>query len=185
MAFTDAVAALNRLKRRRIIRDYALIGAVAATAYMEPMATADLDVIILVDSDEEYRRIFGIISEYAEGQDGMHQILGEVPVQVFPSSMMPLYQDTIENARQIRIGNMRVKVATAEHLILLGLLAGREQDHFRIRHLLRNADPARLNELVERFDDAENNFAAGLQNLRGTSIPRKGEMASPPGADEL
>lgn len=185
MGFTDAVAALNQFKRRRIIRDYAIIGAVAATAYMEPMATADLDVIISVKSDDEYRRIFGIISEYAEGQDGMHQILGGVPVQVFPSSLMPLYQDTVETARQIRIGNMRTKVATAEHLILLGLMAGRVQDHFRIRHLLKIADSTRLTGLVERFDDAENNFAAGLQNLCGTSIPRKGEMASPPGADEL
>ena len=53
MAFIEAVSALNDFKRHRIIRDYAIIGAVAATAYMEPIFTEDIDVVILVDSAEE------------------------------------------------------------------------------------------------------------------------------------
>lgn len=185
MAFTDAIQALNVLKQRRVIRDYAIIGAVAATAYMEPMSTADLDVIVTVETDEEYLRTFGLIAENAEGQEGMHHVIGGVPVQVFPSTLMPLYRDTSENARKVRIGNMRAKVATAEHLILLGLLANREQDHFRIRRLLRNADPEQLSGLLERFDDAEKTLAARLENLRGTSVPREGEVAPPTRADEL
>ena len=185
MAFIDAISALNDLKQRHAIRDYAVIGAVAATAYMEAMSTADLDVTILTDTDEEYLHTFGIISEHAEGQEGMHQILGGVPIQVFPSTLMPLYQDTLENARKLRIGNMRAKVATLEHLILLGLLANREQDHFRIRRLLRDAELERLGGLLERFDDAEKTLAARLENLRGTSVPREREVAPSPGTDEL
>ncbi len=179
------MSALNEFKRRRIIRDYAIIGAVSATAYMEPMTTEGIDAVILVDTDEEYLRAFGIIAEQAEAQDGMHHILGGVPVQMFPSALMPLYRDALESARKLRVGNMRVKVATIEHLILLGLLANREQDYFRIRRLLRDADSERLSELFGRFDDTEGNLAGRLQGLRGTSIPREGEVASPPGADEL
>ena len=52
MSFADAVRVLNVLKRRRVIRDYALIGAVAATAYMEPMFTEDLDIIVLADTSD-------------------------------------------------------------------------------------------------------------------------------------
>ena len=63
MAFIDAISVLNELKQRRVVRDYAVIGAVAATAYMEAMSTAGLDVIILADTDEEYIQTFGIISE--------------------------------------------------------------------------------------------------------------------------
>jgi hypothetical protein len=118
MSFFEALRALNGLKRRRIIKDYAVIGAVAATAYMEPVFTEDIDVIVLVDTDQKYRRTFGRIAELAEGQDGMHQVLGGIPVQLFPSTVMPLYRDVVENARQIRIDNIRAKVATAEHLIL-------------------------------------------------------------------
>ena len=173
MSFTEAFKALNGLKRRKVIRDYVVIGAVAATTYMEPVFTEDIDVIILVDTDEEYRSTFGAISEIAEGQDGMHQVLGGVPVQLFPSTTMPLYRDTLEGARQVRINNLRVNIASAEHLILLYLLAFRERDHLRVRNLLRNVDEGRLHILLERFDDGEGTLARRLQGLRGTSIPRE------------
>ena len=184
MAFIDAVAALNRFKRRRIIRDYAIIGAVAATAYMEPVFTEDLDAVILVDSDAEYWRAYGAIAEESEAMDGMHQILGGVPVQLFPSTVMPLYRDAVERAKKVRIGNTRAKVATAEHLILLYLIANRPRDRLRVGYLLEDADESILQSLLERFDDPQKTLAVRLQGLRGISVPRKGEVASPPQADE-
>ena len=184
MSFTEAFRVLNGLKRRKVIRDYVVIGAVAATTYMEPVYTEDIDVIVLVDTDEEYRSTFTSISQEAEAQDGMHQVLGGVPVQLFPSTIMPLYRDALEGARQVRLGNLRVKFASAEHLILLYLLAFRERDHLRVRELLRNIDEDRLQFLLKRFDDGEGNLARRLQSLRGTSVPRKGEMAPPQSEDE-
>ncbi len=171
MSFIEAFRALNALKRRRIIRDYAVIGAVAATAYMEPLATEDLDVIILVDTDEEYLRVFNTIAENAEGQEGMHYVLGGVPVQIFPSTTMPLYRDTVETAAQVRIGGLRVNFASIEHLILLYLQAFREKDQLRVRILNRMADSAQLNALLQRFDDAEERLTRRLQELRGTCVP--------------
>jgi predicted nucleotidyltransferase len=185
MSFTNALKALNGFKRRRVIRDYAVIGAVAATAYMEPMFTEDLDVIVLVDTDDDYLAAFQSIANESDGQEGMHQVLGGVPVQLFPSTTMPLYRDTVEQARQVRIGSLKAKIATPEHLILLYLLAFRERDQFRVRTLLRGVDEERLTGLLERFDDAENILASRLQNLRRTSVPRETEMASPTGPDEL
>ena len=185
MSFTDALRALNGLKRRKVIRDYVVIGAVAATTYMEPVFTEDIDVIVLVDTDEEYLSTFTAISQQAEAQLGMHQVLGGVPVQLFPSTIMPLYRDTLDGARQVRLGNLRVKIASAEHLVLLYLLAFRERDQIRVRFLLGHIDEGRLRHLLERFDDDEGTLARRLQGLRGTSIPREGEMAPPPGADEL
>ena len=184
MSFTDAFRALNSLKRRRVIRKYAVIGAVAATAYMEPLATEDLDIIVLVDTDEEYLTVFNNIAENAEGQGGMHYVLGGVPVQIFPSTTMPLYRDTVEAAAQVRIGGLRVNFASIEHLILLYLEAFREKDQFRVRILYRSADLARLNALLKRFDNAEERLTRRLQGLRGTSVPREGEVAPPPGKDE-
>ena len=174
MSFTEAFKVLNGLKRRKVIRDYVVIGAVAATNYMEPVFTEDIDVVVLVDTDEEYRSTFASIAKHAEAQDGLHQVLGGVPVQLFPSTIMPLYRDTLDGARQVRLGNLRVKFASAEHLILLYLLAFRERDHIRVRSLLRNIDEGRLQELLDRFDDEENTLADRLQSLRGTSIPREG-----------
>ena len=185
MSFTEAFKSLNGLKGRKIIRDYVVIGGVAATTYMEPVFTEDIGVIVLVDTDEEYRRVFGAICQEAQAQDGMHLMLGGVPVQLFPSTIMPLYRDTLEGANQVRLGNLRLKIASAEHLILLYLLAFREKDQFRVRYLLGNIDEERLRQLLERFDDDKNTIALRLQGLRGTSIPREREMAPPPGEDEL
>lgn len=171
MSFVDAFRVLNGLKRRKVIRDYVVIGAVAATNYMEPMFTEDIEVIVLVDTDEEYLSTFTAIAQQAEAQEGMHQVLGGVPVRLFPSTIMPLYRDALIGARQVRFGNLRVKFAFAEHLILLYLLAFRERDHLRVRYLLRKIDEARLQHLLNRFDDEERTLAGRLKGLRGTSIP--------------
>ena len=59
----------------------------AATAYMEPMFTEDLDVIVLVDTDDDYLAVFQSIGNESDGQEGMPQVLGGVPVQLFPSTI--------------------------------------------------------------------------------------------------
>ena len=184
MAFIDAVTALNEFKRRRVIRDYAIIGAVAATAYMEPIATEDMAVVILVDSDEEYLQAYGIIAGQAEREEGMHQVLGGVPVQLFPTTVMPLYRDAVERARKVRIDNTRAKVATAEHLILLYLTANRQRDRQRVGYLLEDADEDLLDSLLESFDDPQKTLADRLQGIRRISVPREREMAPPPETDE-
>jgi len=164
MAFSDAIRTLNALKRRRVLKDYAIIGAVAATAYMEPMFTEDLDVIVLVDTDEEYLRVFRRVAQEAEGQEGMHYILGGVPVQMFPTTTKPLYRDTLDNANPAKVGGLRVKVASPEHLILLFLEAFRDKDRFRIRSLLPRVNMSYLERLLEEFDE-EGSLTRRLQTL--------------------
>ena len=170
MSFSSAIRVLNNLKRRRVIRDYTLIGAVAATAYMEPLSTEDLDIIILVDTDDEYLQTFRRISSFAEGIEGMHYILGGVPVQIFPTTTKPLYRDTVENARRARIGNLRVKVASPEHLVVLGLEAFRHRDRLRILVLLEASNLGTLNQLLRQFDDDEETLAHRLQKIRRISL---------------
>ena len=156
---------MNALKRRRVIRDYVVIGAVASTVYMEPIFTEDLDIIVLVDTDDEYRRTFRRVAELAEGRQGMHSTLGGVPVQMFPTTTKPLYRDTLEKARVARIGGLRVKMASLEHLIVLYLEAFREKDRFRIHRLLPSADPGQLQALLARFDDEQQRLSCRLQAL--------------------
>ena len=171
MSFTDAFRVLNGLKRRKIIKDYVVIGAIAATAYMEPIFTEDIDVIVLVDSDEEYLRTFRRVGELAEGQEGMHHILGGIPVQMFPSNTKPLFRDTLDQALPVRFGRLRSKFASAEHLILLYLEPFREKDRLRIMNIMPNADLPKLRDLVRRYDDEKGTLARRLQELYGTGFP--------------
>lgn len=165
MAFTDALNTIRHLKKRKIIRDYVLIGAVAAMFYLEPSQTEDIDVILLANTDDEFFQTFRQITEVAEGMSGMHHILNGVPVQMFPSTTKPLYLDTLRTARLIRLGNIRVKVPTPEHLVLLFLEAFRQKDKLRIVELLPMTNDDTLQSLVERFDDEENTLAGRLQEL--------------------
>jgi hypothetical protein len=161
MSFVDAIRTLNGLKRRRIIRDYIIIGAVAATAYMEPVMTQDLDVVVLVDTDQEFWETYRRVGKHADGLDGMHHMLGARPVQLFPSTMKPIYADAIEKARRTRAGNLRVKLASPEHLVLLALDAFRLKDKIRIGEMLNNGSVDRdaVRRLLEVFDDGEHTLA--------------------------
>ena len=66
MSFVDAIRRLNELKRRRLIRDYAVIGAVAAAAYVEPVFAEDIDVVVLVDTDDEFWEAYRRVGDAAE-----------------------------------------------------------------------------------------------------------------------
>ena len=165
MSFSDAIRSLNVLKRRKVLRDYVLIGAIASTAYMEPIITEDLDIIVLVDTDSEYLQAFQDVAKSAERMDGMHLYLGGVPVQMFPTTTKPIFLDTMLNARSDRIGGLRVKIASPEHLILLYLEAFRYKDQLRIRRLLEMADVDRVRTLLERFDDEQGTLESRLKEL--------------------
>ena len=80
MPFAHTVRTLNGFKRRKVIKDYVLIGAVAATAYMEPVFTEDLDIIVLAGTDEEYLHTFRRIAESVDALDGMHATGWYVPL---------------------------------------------------------------------------------------------------------
>jgi hypothetical protein len=165
MSFGDAIRALNGLKRRKVLRDYVLIGAIASAAYMEPMLTEDLDIIVLVETDSEYRQVIRDVAKFAERVDGMHLILGGVPVQMFPTTTKPVFRDAVLNARSDRIDRLRVKIASPEHLIVLYLEAFRHKDQLRIRHLLEIADIEYLRALLERFDDEQGKLESRLKEL--------------------
>ncbi len=63
---------LNGFKRRKVLRGYAIIGAIASTAYMEPIFTEDLDIIVLVGTESEYLRVFQDVSKSANGHSYNH-----------------------------------------------------------------------------------------------------------------
>ena len=124
MAFTDAINGLNCLVQRGIIRDYAVIGSVAAAMYIEPRFGENIDVIVLVDTDEEYLATFQSIAEEAEGEDGTHYVFGGIPIQFLPFDRDAVIQGHHrERPNGTDWQRKQLKVATAEHLILLYLTA--------------------------------------------------------------
>ncbi len=110
------------------------------------------------------------MTEAADGMEGMHHVFAGIPVQIFPTTMKPVYKDVFENAREGRIGNLRVKVASPEHLIMTYLEAFRPIDRIRILELLEVADLEILGKLLIRFDDEEGSLTTKLESIPGAPV---------------
>lgn len=128
------------------------MGAYAFTYHAEPVATADLDIVVLADTDAEFIEVYRAVRQHGRLQGDLI-VLGGMPVQIFPTSISPLYEDALRQAMDIRVGGLRCKVVAAEHLVIMFALANRVRDRIRIAALASQIDRERLASLLEGFDD--------------------------------
>lgn len=61
----EALRTLNRLKKAGLVRDYAIAGGYAVNYYLEPILTYDLDIFLLMNTDEE---LFLSLSLFQKGE---------------------------------------------------------------------------------------------------------------------
>ena len=167
VSIEGALRQLNQLKSQRIVKDYVVIGAVAFSIHVEPMYTADMDVVVLVDTYSEYVRAYEGLQAVSSNARGEYLTVAGVEVHLLTSETSPLFQDAITGAKQVRVGNIRTRVATVEHLILLALRANRPKDQIKAVVLLERADHARVQSLLTRFDDEVGTLAKRLEGVGG------------------
>lgn len=131
---------LNEMVRDGITENYAVVGAVGAMFYVEPFATQDIDVLVLMAETEQ-----GLIAEMP-GWDylkrrGYTETKGEAivvegwPLQFLPVSD-PLEHEGYLNAESFDFEGTPVRVALAEHLVAIMLKVGRLKDFARIQMFL-------------------------------------------------
>ena len=170
MALLEALKTLNGLKREGVIRDYAICGGYAASYYLEPAYTYDLDILVLLDSDTDYHALYEYFRQRGSRIENVYIVVEDVPVQFLPSYIGPLFSEAIKKARRITVKGTRTKVITVEHLIALFLVSFRPKDKIRILELLEQADKRLLDEMLRRFDDEKTplrqRFKKVLANLQ-------------------
>lgn len=152
MNIVGIIKILNELKRKRKLKGYAIFGAVGATFYMEPVYTADIDVLVLADTDTDYINVWRELSKHAEKVLDFGFVISDTKVQILPSSISPLARDSLMTAKRVRVGTTTTRVVDREHLILLFLSANRQKDRFKASVLLEKPDIPYLNRLLKRFD---------------------------------
>lgn len=162
MAISSVIRRLNDFKKRKIIKDYSIFGGVATAAYMEPIYTEDVDVMVLVDTDDEFLRVFRALGK----TENVYHVIDGTKVQLFPTTISSLYRDALLKSNKYRLGTFRTKVVRPEHLIMLLLTSFREKDKYRITRLLQSASRKYLNNLLRRFDDEEKTLGRKLQTIR-------------------
>lgn len=139
-----------------VIENYAIAGAIGAVFYVEPFATQDIDVLILMPNTES-----GLIAkmpgwDYLK-QRGYSEIRGEAiviegwPVQFVPVSDA-LEEEAYLNAETHPFEETPVRVVLAEHLVAIMLKVARPKDLARIQMFLSQdaVDQEALLNVIER-----------------------------------
>lgn len=101
-SFAGVLRWLDGLKRGRVVTDYAITGAVAASIWGEAVATQDLDVAVIIEPGvhsplDPLRPVLNWASEHGFDLQGEHIVVHGVPVQLLPSSH-PLIEEAIQHA---------------------------------------------------------------------------------------
>jgi len=158
---------VNTLKRKKIINDYALGGGIAKNYYLEPQFTYDLDIFILIDTMDDFHSIYDYFRQKRCKIENVFIVIQDVPVQFLPSFIHPLIEQAIENARKIKVAEVRTKILTVEYLIATLLMSFRQKDKEAIRELLSSADMNLLKRILEKFSDRNYPLYERCQEIGG------------------
>jgi len=149
-----ALGALNELKEKGVIQDYAIGGGYAVIYHNIPYSSYDLDIFAILRSDDDYRAIYQHFREKGNKIEDVFIYIEDTPVQILPN-ISPLYNEAVEQAHQIEIDGVLSKIARVEHLIVIALEAFRLKDKIRIAQLLEKANTDILDKILDRFDDGK------------------------------
>jgi hypothetical protein len=168
MSFQGAIAAINELKKEKIISDYAIYGGYAITYYLEPAYTYDLDIIILVNSQEDFHRLYEHFRKKGNKIENIYIFIDDMPVQFFPGYGSDLYEKAVKNARKITVKGLPSKVISIEYLIATLLKSFRPKDKMRIAELLGKSDIKALREILRKHDNKKDRLQIKLEKILGT-----------------
>ena len=158
-----AIEVINGLKEEKLIKDYAIGGAIGVLKWVEPFFTRDLDIFIIPSQEPKSKVInFSLIYDYLKTK-GYNEWTGQwIMIEGIPTEFIPaegLAEESVTNAKEIEFEGVKTKVVIPEYLIALLLKAGREKDIMKIKMLLEQAkvDSKKLNEILVRYN-LDNNF---------------------------
>ena len=150
-----ALQAIEEITRQGIIKAYAIGGGIAATYYIEPVLTYDLDIFFI--PAKEGLDVLAPIYDYAKKR-GFKSQAETILIEGFPVQFIPAYNDlvreAVENAATLRYRDIEAKVLKVEYLVAVALQTGRAKDKERVIRLLDEAviDRAILRRILKSFE---------------------------------
>jgi predicted nucleotidyltransferase len=168
MKFLTVFKIFNQLKKKKVFQDYAIGEAVAVNYYAEPRNTIDLDLYFLVD-DRGYHQLWQTLTDIGYKAQGQRIVVEGVPVDMFPVSVHPVFEEALRNAKQVRVTGVPIKVFTPEYLIVTKLMSFRPRDRADIYDLFEfgKVDKDVLNDIMRRFTNEETPLRKRLKSILG------------------
>jgi len=148
----EVIETINRMQADGVIERYAIGGAVAATFYLEPVATLDVDVFVESHTEPGSQMIspepiFRYLRDRGCAMEGEHVVIAGWPIQFLPAGSA-LVQEALAKAVEKDVEGTPARVFTAEHLAAIALETGRAKDKARVLQFIE-ADAIDLDRLQE------------------------------------
>ena len=143
-----------------LLGQYAIGGAIAATFYVEPISTFDLDIFFTVaGADDKFLSLtplYDYLATLGYKAVGEAVEIEDWPVQFLPA-FNPLLEEALARAEAIQFKTTPTRVMRAEHLVAVMLQTGRTKDYARIIQFLENeaVEGSRLLDVLARHDLTE------------------------------
>jgi hypothetical protein len=144
---------VEEMTRLGIIKAYAIGGGVAATYYIEPVLTYDLDVFFLPVKEgmDELSPIYDFARDRGYKEQSEALVIEGFPVQFIPA-YNDLVREAVEKAATLTYRGVKAKVVRAEYLAAIALQTGRAKDRERVVRLQEAGalDRKKLTRIVEK-----------------------------------
>jgi hypothetical protein len=149
------LAVINQLEQEGLIGRYAIGGAMAATRYIEPIQTYDLDIFVVLPVPPSglisLSPIYTHLTQRGYTPEGECIIIEGWPVQFLPV-YNELTEEALAQAVEVEFGTTPTRVVSAEHLAAIMLETGRPKDHARLIQFFEFdvLDRVVLEDIIER-----------------------------------
>ena len=152
----DTLEAINRMRADGVIGKYAIGGAVGATFYLEPVATAEVDIFVMLPMAPgslllSVTPIYEYLGARGCRVEGERIMVGDWPVQFLPLRGA-LEQEALADAVETEVEGVQTWVLSAEHLVAIALQTGRAKDYARVVQFIEQdaVDADKLNRILTR-----------------------------------
>jgi hypothetical protein len=148
MGIIQTVKLINQMEADGIIGRYAIEGAFAASYYVEPTLTEDLDILVSFETASAQTKsgiiVLDPVFSYLK-KKGYEEFRKEgIVIEGWPVQFIPVANDldaeALASAREVDIddtgGSVRTRVLSPEHIVAICLRVGRAKDFIRIAQFL-------------------------------------------------
>ena len=156
MSIKEVITTVNRMQADGVIEPYAIGGAVGATFYLEPVATLDVDIFVVVESVPgsliaSPKRIYDYLTARGCTIEREYIVIAGWPVRFLPPGTL-LVEEALKEAVISDVDGISIRVFTAEHLAAIALQTGRARDKARLLQFVEESvlDATRFQAILAR-----------------------------------
>lgn len=134
---------INQMRNEGLFSKYAIGGGIAALFYIEPFATFDLDIFILLPESSGSVVSLSSIYSWLE-KKGYKSVKEQITIEGVPVQFIPAYNDLVSDGVQDSIekkyGKSTAFVLRPEYLVAIMIQTNRSKDRERLLRFMKESD---------------------------------------------